>query len=144
MSDTFIYTPKGYVNLRTVERVNFKSDASHTIIVDGEVVDNNHKDFGDHVVSVVPCVTEMEYLTIMEGSDEHPSDEILVEPVLAWGLTVLGTLIPMTPSSMEGVTELHYGLRKTGSPRVYTASNIGGWPSDEDWATDTLRRPLRK
>lgn len=80
----------------------------------------------------------------MKGDDEHPADEVLIEPVLAWGLTLLGTLIPITPSAMDGVTELHYGLRKVGSARVYSSSNIGGWASMDEWAAGTLGRPLRK
>lgn len=144
MSATFIYTPSGWANLAKVDLAAFKKDpkeTGHQLMSNGQVIDPNNLNFGNTVVSVVACQGEFEYLTFIEGDDEHPDDEILVEPVLAWGLTALGSLVPMTPTAMDGETDKHYALRKAGSPRVYSDQNTGGWPDAVAWLASVLGRP---
>lgn len=133
MSSTFVYTPKGYFNLQTVDRAVFKKDGSYELISKDVVVDDDHRHFDNLITAVVPCSTEMECLILCEGDHEHPEDEVAVEPVLAWGLTVSGSLVPMTPSSMEGITDEPYALRKVGHPRVFTHDSIGGWANEKEW-----------
>lgn len=133
MSAQFIYTPKGYVNVSQIAIARSNRDGTHRLYdLAGELLDERCVDFGSQIVSIAPCSEPTEYLTIMPADEEH-AEEILVEPVVAWGLTMLGDTVPITPSSMDGVEELHYGLRKVGQERVYTSSNIGGWENAKAW-----------
>lgn len=138
MSSTFIYTRRGYVNLSKIDRADFNKDGTHTLMVGDEVIDERHHDFGNYIVSLASCAEAVECLTICGSDDEHPEEEILVEPVLAWGLTTIGAVVPITPSSMEGEPDKQYALRKVGSARVYTNNNIGGWSDEKEWLTYTM------
>lgn len=137
MSVTFVYTPRGYVRLDTIERAAFVRDSATTqlIAADGKVIDDGHANFGEVIVSIVACSTEYECLTIVEADEEHPR-EVCAEPVLAWGLTALGHLVPITPSSREGVKE-RFALRKVGSEATYCDYSVSGWPDAKAWLEST-------
>lgn len=134
MSAIFIYTPRGYYNLSHIKVAAFNKDGTHRLCdLEGMEIDGSSRSFGEQIVSVLPCSEPLELLSFMPGDDDHPEDEILIEPVVAWGLTALGHLRPITPAALEGVTESGYGLRKVGQDRVYTMDNVGGWKNADDW-----------
>lgn len=128
---SFIYTPKGYINLARVQMAQFTGTGKNKIIVDNEVVDENHHDFGSTIISVIPTQGEWESINILHEDDGSKS--WISEPVIAWGLTALGHLTPITPSEMHGI-EGTYALRKTGDTRIYTSSatydSLDGWLED--------------
>lgn len=134
MAANFIYTPRGYINVSQIRRAAHNKDGTFRLTDhEGLELDDRNMGFGEQIVSVVPCTEPLECLTFMPGDEEHPADEVLAEPVLAWGLTTVGLVLPITPSSMEGVTESGYALRKVGQDRVYSGDNIGGWTNSEEW-----------
>jgi hypothetical protein len=112
---SFIYTQKGYVNLNRVEIAQHTKTTDHKIIVDGEVVDERN-DFGTTIISMSPVQGEWECLLPCE--EEDGTEQAISSPVIAWGLTVLGFAVPITPSDMGGVDGAH-ALRKTGDTRVF-------------------------
>lgn len=127
---SFIYTPKGYVNLNSIQMAQSGQTNWRKLITnDGVVVDDNHPDFGITITSVTPVTDEWECFTPC-GGDEAGTYTAECEPVLAWGLTVLGDLIPITPSEMSGV-EGYYALRKVGTAPVY--SRYGQYKTPEEW-----------
>lgn len=126
----FIYTPKGYVNLSSVEQARINQDGRHSIVVDGKIVDDNHVDFRETIVSIVPINGEWECL--YPHNEEDNTKSLLSEPILAWGLTVLGSMVPITPSGMGGVHE-RVALRKVGDTRIYEGGAIGGFDDLNSW-----------
>lgn len=130
MANRFIYTGKRYVNLDTVQAAQTKQNGRHQIVVDGNVIDDNNVDFGRTIVSVVAVQGEWECLRA------EALEFILSEPVIAWGVTVLGEVVPITPGELGGV-EGDFGLRKLGSPRVYSPQSIGGFANDKEWLAVT-------
>lgn len=115
---SFIYTPKGYVNLDKVEVArHVKSSPIHyKISVDDETMDTNHPMFGTTIISIIPIIGEWEYLSPCE--EENGSYTAYSEPVIAWGLTAVGSVVPVTPTTPEGPQGI-YALRKSGDSRVW-------------------------
>lgn len=142
MSGTFVYTSKGYLNLAKVELARSKANSTGMELIseEGIVLDADNRDFASKIISIVACGAEFECLTAIGGDEEHP-DQVGAEPVLAWGLTSLGSLVPITPGYPGGVTEEPYALRKVGSPLVYSADHVT-LPDDKAWlaATSADRR----
>ena len=64
----------------------------------------------------------------------------MVEPVLVWGLTAEGQLIPITSFYPAGVTD-PYALRRAGSGTVY--SEDGSYPSAAEWLDMQTKRARR-
>ena len=126
---TFIYTPKGYLNLSKVAEARFRNDERFLIVVDGAVMDDNHVGFPRTITSIIP--TQGEWECLYPFDEEDKSKSILSEPVLAWGLTVLGEIVPITPSARDGVFE-SFGLRKAGDTRIYERS-VGGYDDITEW-----------
>lgn len=106
--NSFIYTPKGYVNLNQVEMAEHTKGTEYKIIIDGNVIDDKN-DFGNTIISMVPVQGDWECLLPVENEDGAVEAESF--PVIAWGLTVLGFSIPVTPFDMGGA-EGAYALRK--------------------------------
>jgi hypothetical protein len=127
----FIYTGRDYVNLDTVQVAKSKDDGRHQLVGGGKMIDDNSVDFLKTIVSVVAVQGEWECLARGEGLEPAISD-----PVIAWGVTVLGEVIPITPAEPSGV-QGEFALRKAGSPRVY-ASSMGGYDNETEWLTTTL------
>lgn len=127
MATRFIYTGKDYVNLDTVQVAKSKDDGRHQIVVGGKVIDDHNLEFLTTLVSVIPVQGEWECLLRAETPDSFTC-----EPVIAWGVTVLGKVVPITPGEPGGV-EGECGLRMMGRPRVYSPNNMGGYADDKEW-----------
>ena len=130
MTTNFVWTPKGYVNLNTVEATRFTKGNRHQTVIDGKLVDEC-VDFANTITAVIPA-QGWECLSICKADEAHP-EEVLIDPVIAWGKTVGGKLRPITASEMGGVEGEDYVLRQLGNPRVYSEGSIGGWPNLEAW-----------
>lgn len=120
----FIETDKGFVNLDKVEIVR-ESNREYHLIIENEVI-GSAKDFDEQIAFSTAVKGNWECLQIDEDNESLPS-----EPVIAWGFTVLGSCVPLTPSCPEGVHE-KYLLRKSGDPRVYDPQsgafeNVSAW-----------------
>src|SRR5258708_4626725 len=127
MTERFVYVGGGYVNLRNIDQAKINKGGRYTLISDDKIVDDNNVDFLRTIVSVVAPQGDWECLSTI--SEEDGSKSVYAEPVLAWGLTVTGTLLPITTGERSGV-EGDFGLRKMGDPRVYagtTYSDMDSW-----------------
>ena len=124
----FVYTPNGYFPLSDVELVKIKKDGKRELWVGGKVVDDDSSP-ENVLTSIIPVQGDWECLAIGEGEDGKT--EIISEPVLAWGLTAFGRVLPVTASENSGV-DGHYGLRRAGEEAVYGGS-MGGYVSSKDW-----------
>ncbi|HYH23701.1 MAG TPA: hypothetical protein VD995_34220 [Azospirillum sp.] len=118
MNPVFVYTPGGYINANRIETARFNKDGRHSIVVDGVVVDSNHVDFGSLLVSLTPVSGEWECLTLC--GEEDGTNSVWAEPVIAWGLTMLGEVVPVTPSERTGNFG-NPGLRKVGTAQVHVS-----------------------
>jgi hypothetical protein len=127
---SFIYTPKGYVNLDRVELAPHTKTGRNQIIVDGKTIDDNSVDFGKMIISVSPVSGDWECISPCEEDDGSYS--LISEPILAWGLTALGSLVPITPSATDG-EQGTYVLRKSGDKRVWDGSSMGGYDDADIW-----------
>lgn len=125
----FIYTPTGYRNLSAVQEAQRKPNGRYRLLVNNQIVDEDNVTFGEVIVSVVPSDGTWRCLI---KSEKDGALEILEEPVVAWGLTILGTLKPITPSEMGGV-EGNYALAKQGTQKVYDTFSIGGYEDRQAW-----------
>ena len=135
MSTRFVYVGGGYLNLSQIERVRIKRDGRHELIVNGAVVDDNHPDFPAAIASVIQPQGEWECLSTI--SEEDGSLSLYDEPILAWGFTVTGNLVPITAGELGGV-EGEFGLRKVGDARVYTIDIT--YPDADSWLLDQNRK----
>lgn len=70
------------------------------------------------VCMVVPNTEGWEYVATT-SPDEKGDLHLVSEPILAWGLTASGTLVPMTPTAPDGILNGRYVLRIRGQPTVY-------------------------
>jgi hypothetical protein len=126
---SFIYTPRGYVNLGRVDVAKHLKSGRHQIVVDDEEIDNNCVNFGQTVISIIPVSGDWECLSTCREDDG--TDSLISEPVIAWGLTAVGNVVPIVPSALDGDMRTH-ALRKTGDPQVWD-SRGGGFETVEAW-----------
>jgi hypothetical protein len=122
---TCIWTDKGYVPLAKIDLAKNNDDGTHDIVVDGKVVQTRYSNFAGTVFSLVPVTGD--WLVLSEGENGREEIVTMEEPVLAWGLTVGGHLVPVTASESGGV-QGDYRLRRADSDRLYGAG-IGGYES---------------
>jgi len=133
---SFIYTPKGYVNLTLVQSAEFtKQHDRHKIVVADTVVDDNNAAFGNTITAVAPISGEWECLHISTNDNGDPA-EIVSDPVIAWGLTPLGYVTPITPCDVGGVFD-QYGLRKAGDAAIYV--NDVRYTNAEAWLAEATK-----
>ncbi len=126
----FIHTPKGYINLDRVDAVIISEKGRREIVVSGEVVDRDCISFEQTLVAFLPVQGDWECLVTCREDDGSTS--LSVEPVIAWGVTVVGALRPITASEPGGV-DGDCGLRREGEKRVYDSYSIGGHEDLPDW-----------
>lgn len=140
MAAGFVNIGSKWVNLYKIESAESNSDGTHRLVAEGHVVDERNVNFLETVADVVPENRALECLTFCEGDDDHPEDEISIEPILAWAWTVQGKLLPIVPSAPEGIKHgEQYALRYRGEERVF-GSAIGGYANAEEWLAAVLRR----
>lgn len=111
----FVCTDNGFVNLDKVE-ISKNSGREYHLVINDEVIGST-KDFAERIVFAVPVEGSWECLHIEDDNSNLP-----MEPVIAWGFTVLGNCVPVTPICSEGIHD-NYLLRKSGDPRVYEPQN---------------------
>jgi hypothetical protein len=128
---TFIYTDSGFLSVDRIEPAIHSKDGRYEIIVDGRTFLARDAEFERKIVSIVPVGTERwECLTRL--LDDGLAPAIWSEPVIAWGLTMLGDTIPITPVDTDGVAEGTFALRKIGEGRVHVPGD-GTYASAEEW-----------
>jgi hypothetical protein len=132
---TFIYTPKGYINLANIEIARHKKGTSHEIVVDERVVDSDHAGFGNTITQMIPVQGNWECLMPCDG--ESASESVWREPVIAWGLSVLGDTVPITPTRTDWASE-EFALQREGDPRVFEFDAI--YPNIGDWLETRRKR----
>jgi hypothetical protein len=125
----FVYTPRGYVNLDGITEARFKRTGGFELYAGDTPIDADHPDFPDLVVSVLPVTGDWECLSVC--AEEDGSDSLWSEPVLAWGFTVTGHLIPITPSETSGVAD-GFALRRAGTTRIHEAG-FGEYEDETSW-----------
>ncbi len=130
----FVYTDQGFVNLDKVEIVRIGRSEYH-LVINNEVVGST-KDFEAQIVFAIPVEENWECLHIEDDED----GSLPIEPVIAWGFTVLGNCVPVTPVCTEGVHE-NYLLRKSGDPRVYEPQN-GAFEKVSAWVKGRYGPPI--
>lgn len=134
----FIYGPNAsYLNVNRIEKAERTDSGRYRIIIDGLVADENNAEFESKIVSIIPVSGQWEVLTLVGEDDGHSS--LSSEPILAWGLTLLGKTVPVTPTQPHGVSEGH-AVRKIGSPEVYVENCA--YESLEDWM-QSMATPVR-
>lgn len=121
----FVSTSKGYANLNDIEFVRARRRDRHQFVVDGSIIDKNVPKFGNELTKIIPVTGDWECLI----ATAVPT-EALIEPIIAWGFTVLGAVIPVTPSKLKGV-DGKFGLRRKGEEMVYGATQT--YASGEEW-----------
>ncbi len=126
MNIRFIRTPKGYVNLATVQRAKPNGDEkTSTIVVGDKVIDRRFENFKGTIVAILP--TQGQWDCLYARPDRPEKD--MVMPVLAWGLDVTGRLMPVTPVHVTGLRwdwgQGGVAVRKAGNPWVYGYDGYG-------------------
>lgn len=132
----FISTSRGYANLNDIELVKLRRRNKYQFVVGGSIIDKNVPQFGNELTKIIPVNGDWECLT--EIGDARHERHLRVEPVVAWGFTVLGAVVPVTPGSMKGV-EGKFALRQRGQAEIYSADQT--YASQEDWLNPDARRP---
>ncbi len=79
-------------------------------------------------ISIIPTTGEWEQVYTCD--DESGAAKVFAEPVIAWGLTAIGSVIPVTPTAPTGLPNAP-ALRKVGRPEVYVSSTT--YDSEEHW-----------
>jgi len=121
----FVATSRGYANLGDIDLVRTRRRNRYQFVVDGSVIDKNVPQFGGELTKIIPVTGEWECLI----KTTVPT-EAQIEPVIAWGFTVLGAVVPVTPSKLNGV-EGKFALRRKGEETVYGAAKT--YASGEEW-----------
>ena len=116
----FIHTSQGYINVDRIDRIVSKQEGVD-IIVGGETIEASTSPAESGVVSVIPTQGQWEVLEYIDDAEYFSKygQSYFIEPVIAWGLTLQGSLVPITPLSMDGTTG-DFAFRQLNSARVYT------------------------
>lgn len=126
----FVYTQGRFRNLSTITKMERKDDGSERLFVGDEIVDGNHQEFLSTIEAIVPVQGDWECLTKAPNKD---GDTIILSvPVLAWGQTVYGTLVPITATEPGGV-DGPYALRRGGNSAVYSAEDLAPYKDENEW-----------
>ena len=125
MSRQFIRTEHGFVDLEEISYVREKLNGRFEIGTATGILDSD-SDFDQILVQHLPALDGIECLFF----DAAAPGSYFTEPVVAFGRTTMGRLVPVTPSFMDGVFQDH-AMQKAGSPQVFdehvTYQNIGDW-----------------
>ncbi len=128
MPPVFIFAGSKYLNLNKISEVSRKRDGKFNIFIDDEVADDNNADFENKITTVIPVSGEWECL--QKVSEEDGQFSVYREPVLAWGFSVFGHLVPVVPSNMGGDDDW-VALRKCGEEKIYTS--VGDYDDLNAW-----------
>jgi len=90
------------------------------------------------IVAMIPAEGWECFTPYTEAGSRRPAG-ITAEPIIAWGLSPLGAVAPIMPTTLDMKRECEsLALRKAGSPRVYE-SHFGWFEDEAEWLTE-LRR----
>lgn len=126
MSRQFIDTPNGYVSLDEISYVHRKKDGRFEIGTVGGILDGNRRHFDRTIVQYLPAPADLECLFF----DSDAPDSYFAEPIIAFGQTITGELVPVTLGWMEGIFHDH-GRRKVGIPQIFEDDIT--YPNIDDW-----------
>jgi len=126
----FVYTQGRFRNLSTITEMERKENGSERLFVGDEIVDGNHREFLSTIETIVPVQGDWECLT--KAGDKDGNTMILAVPVLAWGQTVYGALVPITATEPGGV-DGPYALRRSGNDAVYSAEDLAPYKDEDEW-----------
>jgi hypothetical protein len=120
MAGPYIYVGDKYVALDSIRHAARGEDGRMVLSsVDG-VADRENSEFDTTLLTLIPPQGEWECITPLVEEDGDLS--AVIEPVLAFGLSVFGNLAPVVPSAPGGVVG-DYVLRRPGRTTVY---GVGG------------------
>lgn len=125
----FVYTTRGYRRLSDIKEVKIADDGKRSLWGEGkEQISEYHNDLDRYIISIIPTSGEWEQVYTLAEDDGMV--KVYSEPVIAWGLTTFGTVIPVTPTAPEGLPD-GSALRKVGRPEIY----VGGMPyeNEDSW-----------
>ena len=125
---TFVYDGRGYIKVDDIERARAVGNGKWRVETKG----GTHEifNFDSELVSVVPCAEPLECL--IPASDEDDVDYYSV-PVIAWGMTVLGVLVPVTAFEPDGVGG-NYAIRKPGDRQVASCEAL--YDDADQWVAE--------
>lgn len=125
----FIHTERGYRRLSEVKSCSIDNDGDHTLLNDDDYKISDHGEILlGHIVSIIPPTGEWEQVYTCKEDDGVT--KVYSEPVIAWGLTAVGSVIPVTPTAPKGLPN-GAALRKVGRPEIYVGSTTH--TNEEDW-----------
>jgi hypothetical protein len=128
----FTRTARGFLNLDVVGEGIERSGGKFDLLVHGQTLDDKNAYFEKAITSIVASEGAWEVIIPVEPDPDGP--RYVVEPILAWGLTVAGHLLPITASEPEGV-DGQFVVRQHGRARVYGVGNVGGWNDVDHWSS---------
>jgi len=118
MTHSFVHTEPGvWVNLARVDTLRRLRNGNYEVTVDGRVVDDNCPGPDETIVQIVPNDGGWELLSLCDAGT--PEMSVYVEPIIAWGLTPFGVVVPVTPMEPAG-DHGEVAYRGHGDPRIFT------------------------
>lgn len=129
MAGPFIYVGDRYVALDSIRQAARAKDGQLVLSSEQGIVDRENTEFDSILLDLVSPQGEWECITPIEEADGTLG--AVSEPVLAFGLSVFGNLVPVVPGAPGGVLG-DYVLRRPGQTIVYGAEGpfAGGL---EEW-----------
>jgi hypothetical protein len=125
----FTFAKAGWlVNLDKIDMLRDGKDGYDIFIADKHV--GTSKTIEEITVSLIPAQGEWECLS--PCLEDDGTRTAIVEPVLGFGLNVLGSVAPITPTELDGIHRGYYGLRKKGEQRIYSRGR-GTFESEDIW-----------
>lgn len=125
----FIHTDRGYRRLSDVKKVRIAEDGKRSLLgEDNEKISDYGEIIDGRIISIIQPHGEWEHIYYME--DEDGGRKLFSEPVIAWGLTAIGSVIPVVPTVPEGLPDSP-AIRKVGRPEIYVGSSI--YNNEEEW-----------
>lgn len=120
MAGPYIFVGDKYVALDAIHQAVRGADGALVLSAAEGVVDRENTEFESTLLTLVPPQGDWECITPFVEEDGDLS--AVVEPVLAFGLSIFGTLVPVVPSAPGGV-QSEYVLRRPGQTAVH---GVGG------------------
>ena len=128
MTGPYIFVGKKYVALSQICSAE-PGPLGYTLSGENAVLDKDNVEFDAVLLAIIPAQDGWECISAF--AKDNGELVAVIEPVIAFGLNVFGTTVPVTPGAPSGVCG-DYVLRQAGQKPVYGAD--GSWPGGlEDW-----------
>lgn len=129
MAGPFVSVGDKYVALDSIRQAVRTGDGALVLSSEQGVLDRENTEFDSILLALVPPQGDWECITPLEEDDGRLT--AVAEPVLAFGLSIFGHLVPVVPSFPNGILG-EYVLRRPGQSAVQGVS--GRFPGGvEDW-----------